>query len=714
MYKGGYVARKNFFGKKLMIISAFALVIACVGVAIGFAPHSSSTKVAFASNHDFGFVVPTFHWGNVIGQYEWMSTGDGTVENPYQIRTESDFLGIRELLARLTEEEFDEIAGHDWIRPNHFGTSFEGKHFRLMNNLDFTIGVWDSMSTRGRNVSFAGIFDGNGHTVRLPNVIEPCWNGNAGLFGNTNGAIIQNLVIAGNVRLIRPATLDNDGTIYTFEPRTAGAIVGSSSFTVIRNVRSEVNWVMQSQSLDALGGIVGDALETYLLAVSNYGMIDLDLVDINSVGGLVGEVSFFNWHSRIANSYNVAQITVSGQENARVAGIVGTLVTESEFSPGEWGNWLPTSRVVEMTNVFNAGAINHTSRAQLMAFGTANPLFIPVVPNTNYQFPYEIRLMNVFVMEMPQFTGSPFWGGYNGPVSRDFVRLGIYNTDGQVIHIGNYFDFDYEDMDDYIIQINPLENETFYHGTLVEFISEGMIFLQRGFYHEGEFIVGEYEFIQNNNHVWGIMAGQQGFLPRLFGLVNNPGFATITLHTAGIYTGFDDPELPPVADVHGFELHIHVFVGHTGGTLDLGTDIPTIFSNVMGSEVQGWARTRGLADAGRYLFVGGQQITIMPDGTIMGTAGDNTPDGVKELFAVWSAVEPDDLSPDLPEPCVGDECYADYRPDQEPSGNNLLWVYIALGVFGGLAIIGAVVYFVLLKKGQSSRKTGSDRVVAKS
>ena len=117
------------------------------------------------------------------------SGGDGTPGDPYRISTAQDLFALAEAV--------------------NSGTSYEGKHFRLTNDINLEGKAWtpigDRLDQGGRQ--FLGTFDGNDRTVRGLCVEEAY--GSVGLFGfvgmsnRKTTAEVKNLNVVGSVSVAR-------------------------------------------------------------------------------------------------------------------------------------------------------------------------------------------------------------------------------------------------------------------------------------------------------------------------------------------------------------------------------------------------------------------------------------------------------------------------------------------------------------------------------
>lgn len=140
-------------------------------------------------------------------------SGSGTAEDPYLIKSVSDWYGL--------------------CTDSGKGNSFAGKHIKMMAD----ISVPDGKDPLGRDYAFRGTFDGDGHTLNYirgiqstgTNVLEP----SAPFRYVGNGAVIKNLHVTGYLHSYK---------------RYMGGVVGSAEGTVtIRNC-----WV--TMEIETYGG----------------------------------------------------------------------------------------------------------------------------------------------------------------------------------------------------------------------------------------------------------------------------------------------------------------------------------------------------------------------------------------------------------------------------------------------------------------------------
>ncbi|GHT53942.1 hypothetical protein AGMMS49982_17840 [Bacteroidia bacterium] len=125
--------------------------------------------------------VSAMHTIEVFFSKHGALSGNGSMDVPYQISSKADM----EYLAEAVAE----------------GNDFEGKFFKLMNNLTdtntvttsvgFISGGGDEWYAKRQQFAFAGVFDGGGYTIEV--------NNEFGVFGYIKNATIQNLNVSGTV-----------------------------------------------------------------------------------------------------------------------------------------------------------------------------------------------------------------------------------------------------------------------------------------------------------------------------------------------------------------------------------------------------------------------------------------------------------------------------------------------------------------------------------
>ena len=198
--------------------------------------------------------------------------GKGTAENPYEIRNVNDL----KLLAQ-------KVNGGETANS---GVTYAGEYFKLTANIDLKNEEWTPIGTmldeEGR--PFQGTFDGGGH--QIANLTISNGGQYAGLFGYTEGAVIKNCNVTGEI----------NGYNHT------GGIVGSANVnTKIQNCSFQGNVEGNGENR---GGIVGDTSSG--CEVSGC-FVTGTVTGEKFVGGIAG------WGAgTIKNCYALANVTATG------------------------------------------------------------------------------------------------------------------------------------------------------------------------------------------------------------------------------------------------------------------------------------------------------------------------------------------------------------------------------------------------------------------
>ena len=252
--------------------SATVTVRPVSGLAARATPYTATLRISgdngLKTDIPLSFTVADQHFG-----------GDGTIENPYQIRT---------------VEELEQVR------------SYLDSSFILMNDIDLTAHINENYSSSGwlpiggyssdNSPSFSGTFDGNWHRILGVWIDRPSTY-NIGFFGSTSGASISNL----GIEVAAHKKVSGSYRV--------GGLVGLCVNTSIINCYASGN---VSGTSDYVGGLVGYISDAANITAS-YATGAVSGWDY--VGGLVGRAN----GSSITASY--ATGAVSGQQN--VGGLIG-------------------------------------------------------------------------------------------------------------------------------------------------------------------------------------------------------------------------------------------------------------------------------------------------------------------------------------------------------------------------------------------------------
>lgn len=214
-------------------------------------------------------------WADWVGDLSFLSgeKGKGTREEPYQISTKAQLMGLSELASMDMQ-----IGEGEGTYPG----DYTGAYFMLTKNIDLggidwmPIGFYQNQEEllTGTIHSFCGHFDGNGKTVSNFRLYAPEWN-QAGFFGAINQTEITGLTI-------RPGYVITAG-------EDVGILAGSASESVIRDVT--VSGTLKTSG--NAGGIVGNVSENTILenCTADHTAIDTGTKKETFAGGIAGKAS---------------------------------------------------------------------------------------------------------------------------------------------------------------------------------------------------------------------------------------------------------------------------------------------------------------------------------------------------------------------------------------------------------------------------------------
>ena len=255
----------------------------------------------------------------------------------YTIYDEADLMGLASLV--------NETQTDRW-KPSRVET-FEGVTFRLARDIELTQ-PWTPIGV-DKAISFAGVFDGDGHTIS--NMEIDAGSSNTGFFGYLKGEV-KNLTVKGSVN-----------STYG----SCGAVVGQLSASgKVTGCFSEAD----VKGKDKTGGIVGYNNGGSVSGCVNKGSVSGTI----KVGGVVGE----NWGGSIIRCGNSGSVksSVRGVATFGTGGVAGRSVSGSAsismcYNRGEiYSATEATGGVVGYSNAsksvitssYNTGAIKVTNK----------------------------------------------------------------------------------------------------------------------------------------------------------------------------------------------------------------------------------------------------------------------------------------------------------------------------------------------------------------
>ncbi len=247
----------------------------------------TAAPVSFAEeNNDSKTIESSEIYNSVLKDTSWFD-----YENPkdtYEISTEAQLLGLASL---VNENQADK-----W-KPTRI-ENFENVTFILTNDIRLT-GNWTPIGS-GSASYFAGVFDGNGHTISGLDIESS--TGFAGLFGYLVGEV-KDLTVSGKIK-------SGDGN--------CGGIAGQlTSTAIITGCTTDVT----ISAKDKTGGVAGYNDGGTIESCINLGNIS----GTYKVGGVVGE----NWGGKINKCGNRGEVKSSkrGVATYGTGGIAGRSVS---------------------------------------------------------------------------------------------------------------------------------------------------------------------------------------------------------------------------------------------------------------------------------------------------------------------------------------------------------------------------------------------------
>lgn len=230
---------------------------------------------------------------------EEFETGDGSLENPYQISS-------AEQLAYLSKMVYN-------------GENFDGKYFELTDNIDLTAHYWQPIGIvydRGnslKNYSFNGNFNGNGHIINglITYDGDTYAHTYQALFGFiSNNAIVSNVILTntninGDKFIGGIVALTNSNSIVE-KCYVYGSISGNSVVGGIVGYASENSTITNNINYSAVGGnsIVGGIVGQADATIVDCG-VESSVNGSSNYGGIVGQVLS---SGSVKNCYAISQM----------------------------------------------------------------------------------------------------------------------------------------------------------------------------------------------------------------------------------------------------------------------------------------------------------------------------------------------------------------------------------------------------------------------
>ncbi len=243
---------------------------------------------------------------------EAVFSGKGTIDEPYQIFTETEFINFG------------------------VGNMPEGgisAYWSLEADIELTADTWAPI---GAYTPFSGVFDGKGHTISSTKLFQS--TAMSGIFGQ-NAGTIKNLNVDVDIKDVATNTgtlcatntgrIENcfaTGSITTNENKNIGGLVGYNNGGTIYN--SGANVIITAPN-STVGGVVGNSTNGKILYCYNSNDDDESVIEGNTVGGLVGYVynNNSNITSVVSNCYSLSKI--AGGSNT--GGLIGYCCAYSAY-----------------------------------------------------------------------------------------------------------------------------------------------------------------------------------------------------------------------------------------------------------------------------------------------------------------------------------------------------------------------------------------------
>lgn len=235
---------------KITTVSICCVLFLCACLMGTFLPCAENVVIALSS------------WTNAPSDITFLTTGDGTIANPYKISSAEQLATVSKNIATYRE-----------------------KSFKLTRNLDISKYTWVPIGTI--STPYSGIFDGDGCSVSGIRIDANNEFAYAGLFGYLSNATIKNLTMVDEINTYVISTKTSLSSSY------AGALAGyalNSRFENILNFNVDIYSLSTSLSAYA-GGIVGYAKDTTFERTVNMGNVNSLIINSRNhsfAGGIVG------------------------------------------------------------------------------------------------------------------------------------------------------------------------------------------------------------------------------------------------------------------------------------------------------------------------------------------------------------------------------------------------------------------------------------------
>ena len=270
------------------------------------------------------------------------SSGDGKVDNPYEISSAAELAWFRGYVNGTIVDKDEEP-----------GTTHPSASAKLTADIDLSEFCHKASTTYTQELSwtpignsgnkYRGTFDGNGKTIS--NLYINATSKFAGFFGYANAASLKNI------------TFDNAKLMNLSENHT-GILAGNAVLCIIENIKTLANCSVEGKHF--VGGIAGNAISN-IGNCENHAMVN----GTKFVGGIVG--NYEDNENPITSCANHGVVTGTEGCVGGMAGSVqaGTIQNSANYGDvigtDNVGNLIGYANICELNNVLGTGNVTATS-----------------------------------------------------------------------------------------------------------------------------------------------------------------------------------------------------------------------------------------------------------------------------------------------------------------------------------------------------------------
>lgn len=256
-------------------------------------------------------------------------------QTEFTISTEAQLRGLAQIV------NSSDAAVEGFVMP------FTGCTVKLANDIVMDADTPFAPIGVSRGLGFAGVFDGQGHTIKNLTVSKSYDKIPTGIFAGLFGSVLGN---KGSVAEIKNVTLENATVIESTEAASSSqknavkqgtaALVGYGKNIVVENCNVKNSYV-ENNVLGITGGLIGHALGA---DISNCKVTDTEVKGISNEGLLGGKISLGTTDSKdgVTSKNKVTNIYVQG----KVTGETG-----STYTGGLFGSDMSTAEATDSSNI---------------------------------------------------------------------------------------------------------------------------------------------------------------------------------------------------------------------------------------------------------------------------------------------------------------------------------------------------------------------------